>query len=364
LLIFQGADVMQQSDETATTRRILTAVLLAGLLLLSFQILRPFIVPVIWAGILSFVTWGGYLKVVRWCGGRRSLAALIMTLALTTAVILPVAWLAVLLQSEIVQAFTNLQSALGRGLRIPEAWLQLPVIGSWLGDVDHRLATDPAVLRQTLQQIFNSSYGPAAATLGKVGATLAKLFITALSLYFYYRDGDAFASQVRTALGQVLGERVPAYLSAIGSTVKAVLVSIVLCAIVQGVLAGIGYAIFGVRAPVFAAAVTMVAALIPFAVPLVWGGIVVWMFATGDNLHAAGLLVWCLVLVSWVDNVIRPLVISNAVRINFLLVTFGVLGGLAAFGLVGLFVGPAILAILIAVWREWASSRQEASEAG
>jgi predicted PurR-regulated permease PerM len=108
----------------------------------------------------------------------------------------------------------------------------------------------------------------------------------------------------------------------------------------------------------------MVAALIPFAVPLVWGGIVVWMFATGDNLHAAGLLVWCLVLVSWVDNVIRPLVISNAVRINFLLVTFGVLGGLAAFGLVGLFVGPAILAILIAVWREWASSRQEASEAG
>jgi predicted PurR-regulated permease PerM len=355
---------MQELDSAVLMRRVMTTALLLGLVLLGFQVLRPFIVPAIWAGILSFVTWPGYLRVTRWCRGRRTLSALLMTLALTAAVILPVAWLALLLQSEIVLAFTDLQGALARGVRIPDAWLRLPLVGGWLGDLNQRFAADPAALRQTLQQLFNSSYGAMGSVLGKVGNNLAKLFVTVLSLFFYYRDGDAFASQLRSVLEQLLGERVPAYLSAIGSTVKAVLVSIVICAVAQGVLAGVGYAIFGVRAPVFAAAVTMVAALIPFAVPIVWGGIVVWMFATGDTLHAIGLLVWCVLLVSWVDNIIRPLVISNAMRINFLLVTFGVLGGLGAFGLVGLFVGPAILAILIAVWREWVSGRQALGDAG
>jgi predicted PurR-regulated permease PerM len=355
---------MREIDAAASMRRVITGGLLAGLLLLGFQVLRPFIVPAIWAGILSFVTWPGYLRVTRWCGGRRTLAALIMTLALTAAVILPLAWLALLLQSELVLAFTDLQAALGRGARIPDAWLRLPLIGSWLGDLNQRFATDPAALRQTLQQVFNASYGAVGHVLGKVGGNLAKMFVTVLSLFFYYRDGDVFAGQVRDALRRVLGERVAAYLSAIGSTVKAVLVSLVLCAIAQGILAGIGYAIFGVRAPVFAGAVTMVAALIPFAVPVVWGGIVVFLFATGDTLHAVGLLLWCLVLVSWVDNIVRPLVISSAMGINFLLVTFGVLGGLGAFGLVGLFVGPAILAILLAVWREWLSGRQGPDDAG
>lgn len=355
---------MQELNSAVLMRRVITGVLLMGLLLLGFQVLKPFIVPVIWAGILSFVTWPAYLRVTRWCRGRRTPAALIMTLALTAAVILPVAWLAVLVQSEIVLAFADLQVALARGVRIPDAWLRLPLVGGWLSDLNQRFATDPAALRQTLQQMFNTSYGALGPVLGKVGGNLAKMFVTVLSLFFYYRDGDAFASQVREVLQQVLGERVPAYLNAIGRTVKAVLVSLVLCAIAQGILAGIGYAIFGMRAPVFAGAVTMVAALIPFAVPVVWGGIVVWMFATGDTAHAAGLLLWCLVLVSWVDNVIRPLVISNAMGINFLLVTFGVLGGLGAFGLVGLFVGPAILAILFAVWREWLSGRQAPDDAG
>jgi predicted PurR-regulated permease PerM len=354
---------MQELD-SVMIRRAITAVLLAGLLLLGFQVMRPFIVPAIWAGIISFVTWPWYLKMTRWCGGRRTLAALIMTLALTAAVILPVAWLAVLLQSEMLSAFTELQAALVRGMRIPAPWLHLPLVGSWLADLDQRLAGDPASVRQSLQQLFNSSYGALGPVLGKVGGNLAKMFITMLSLFFYYRDGDAFARQVRDALERVLGERVPAYLAAIGSTVKAVLLSLVATAVAQGVLAGIGYAIFGVRAPVFAAAVTTVAALIPFAVPFVWGGIVAWMVATGDVSHGLGLLIWCVLLVSWVDNIVRPMVMSSALGINFLLVTFGVLGGLGAFGLVGLFVGPAILAILLAVWREWVSARQAPGEAG
>jgi predicted PurR-regulated permease PerM len=193
--------------------------------------------------------------------------------------------------------------------------------------------------------------------VGGVSRNLGKMFITAVTLFFFYRDGERFALQLRVVLQQIVGARSGPYLDAIGTTVKAVLLSLLLCAVSQGVLAGLGYWVAGVPAPIFATAVTMVAALIPFAVPVVWISIVIWLFAAGHTVPAIGLLVWCATVVSWVDNVVRPLVIGGSTGIPFLLVLFGVLGGLGAFGLVGLFVGPALLAVLLAVWREWRAER-------
>ena len=100
-------------------------------------------------------------------------------------------------------------------------------------------------------------------------------------------------------------------------------------------------------------AITALIAMIPFGTPFVWGSIGLWLLASGDTIAGIGLLLWGALVVSWVDNLVRPLVISSATRIPFLLVMFGVLGGLAAFGLVGLFLGPVVLAVLMAVWREW-----------
>ena len=97
-------------------------------------------------------------------------------------------------------------------------------------------------------------------------------------------------------------------------------------------------------------------ALIPFGAPLVWGSISVWLLLQGQVGAGVGLLLWGALAVSWIDNLVRPLVISGIAKIPFLLVLFGVLGGLAAFGLIGLFVGPVILAILLALWREWAGA--------
>jgi predicted PurR-regulated permease PerM len=101
----------------------------------------------------------------------------------------------------------------------------------------------------------------------------------------------------------------------------------------------------------------MIAALIPFLTPVVWVGASVWLLITNHAVAGLGLFLWGLLAVSWIDNFVRPLVISNATRIPFLLVMFGVLGGVLAFGLVGLFVGPVILAVLVAVWREWLTDK-------
>jgi len=124
-------------------------------------------------------------------------------------------------------------------------------------------------------------------------------------------------------------------------------------ALAQGALAGLGYWWARVDGPVLLGAVTALVAMLPFGAPLVWGSIGAWLLVSGEFAAGIGLLLWGALVVSWVDNLIRPLVISSATRIPFLLVLFGVLGGLAAFGLIGLFLGPVILAVLVAVWREW-----------
>jgi predicted PurR-regulated permease PerM len=335
-------------------RRLIVAALVIGLVVLSFQVLQPFIVPLIWAAILAYVTWPAYTRLLALLRGRRTLTALLMTFLLTAAVILPTVWLIALLRTEAVSAYREIAAILAAGgARLPEGLLKLPWIGEWLREISERMASDPRALGDEIRQLIDRSFGEVRTILGGVGRNAAKLLIAIVSLFFVYRDGPAFATQLTHVLEQLLGARVHNYLAAIGQTVKAVVYGLVLAAIAQGALAGLGYWAAGFDSPAFLAALTMLAALIPFAVPLVWGSAAIFLLATGKTAAGIGLLIWGATAVSWVDNVVRPLVISNQARIPFLLVLFGVLGGLGAFGFVGLFVGPVILAILIAIWREW-----------
>lgn len=334
-------------------RRLIVAALLVGLVVLSFQVLQPFIVPLLWAGILAYVTWPLYQRLLEALRGRRSLASGIMTVALAIAVIGPGAWLVAVLRVELVNAYQEAVALLARGVDFPDALLRLPWLGEWLREFTERAANDPRALGAELRQLVDRSFGEIAGIIGGVGRNVVKMVIAVVSLFFMYRDGKTFAVQLARALEQVLGARVHNYLDAIGQTVKAVVYGLVLAAIAQGTLAGVGYWVAGVESPVFLAAFTTLSALIPFAVPFVWGSVGVWLIAIGNTAAGIGLLIWGATAVSWIDNIVRPYVISSATRIPFLLVLFGVLGGLTAFGLVGLFVGPVILAVLLAVWHEW-----------
>jgi predicted PurR-regulated permease PerM len=110
---------------------------------------------------------------------------------------------------------------------------------------------------------------------------------------------------------------------------------------------------------VFLAALTTVSGLIPFAAPTIWGCVVAWLLLKGSTVAGVGLLIWGGIVMGWTDHIVRPFLISREAQIPFLVVMFGVLGGLAAFGLVGLFVGPVILGVLLAIWREWLSGSAE-----
>lgn len=340
-------------------RRILVAALLAGLIVLAFEVLRPFIVPVIWAVILAHVTWPPYRRLLRALKGRRIPAALIMTLVVTLAIVLPTIWLFTLIRTELMTAYIALTVQLERGLFIPQFLLDLPWIGEWLRDLSISVAENPRYIQSEIATWVNQSAGEVVGIVGGFGRNVAKLFIAMLSLFFMYRDGEAFASQVTSVLEQFIGERVHGYMQSISATVRAVVYGLLAAAFAQGTLAGVGYWAAGLAAPVALGALTMVAALIPFATPVVWIGASVWLIITGSTTAGVGLFLWGALAVSWIDNIVRPLVISNVARIPFLLVMFGVLGGVVAFGLVGLFVGPVILAVLIAVWREWLAEKQQ-----
>jgi predicted PurR-regulated permease PerM len=342
-------------------RRLITLVLLAGLVLLGFRVMEPFIVPVVWACILAFVTWPAYEWVVRRCRGRQIIASLVMTTAVSIAVIAPLAWLAVVLRVELVHAYHDTQVWLAGGVQLPPALLKLPWLGDQLRELTERAAQDPHMLGLELRKVTDHSFDQIAHFIGGIGRNAVKLVLAVVSLFFVYQRGERFAGQLARALEQVLGPRAHNYLLAIEQTVKAVVYGLVLAALVQGVLVGVGYWVAGAGAPVFLAALTTVCGLIPFAAPAIWICVCVWLFVKGSTVAAVGLLIWGGIVMGWTDHIVRPLLISREAEIPYLIVLFGVLGGLAAFGLVGLFIGPVILAVLLAVWREWLHETRNAT---
>lgn len=345
---------MIQRDPTAATRGVLLWLLLGGLFVLSYLTLRWFVVPVVWALILAYVTWPMYARLRSAMRGAAMTSALLMTLLLTAAFVLPLLWLIGLLQSEFVLAYQAVSAYLNDGThRLPRFILDIPWVGERLQQMIDQIAIDPTVLRTEGLRLAQNWFGEVANLVGGVGRNAAKMGLAVITVLFVYRDGDNLLRQVRRVMQRFVGERAHGYLDAIGATTKAVLYGLVLTALAQGTLAGLGYWAAGLDAPVLLGAFTALIALIPFGTPFVWGSLGVWLLIQGHTLEGVGLLLWGTLVVSWVDNLIRPLVISSASQIPFLLVMFGVLGGLAAFGLVGMFIGPVIVAVLLAVWREW-----------
>lgn len=346
------------ADPAALPRRILSGGLLLLLMVLAFNVVQPFLASIAWALILCFVTWPAYVRLRSKLGERHSISALVMTLLLATALVVPLVWLVLLLEGELVNLYGTIEQHLANGpIVLPEAIRTLPVLGPELQRIVESFGSTPDALKAEIARYVGEWREDITALIGGVGKNMAKLGFALLTAFFVYRDGEKLLAQITAGMRILVGNRERDYINAAGATTRAVVYGLILTAVAQGILAGIGYWIFGAPSPIFLALITMIVALIPFGTPFVWGGVAVWMIANGDLTGGIGLALWGTLLVSWVDNIIRPLVISSATQIPFILVMFGVLGGLAAFGMVGLFIGPVILAVALAVWREWLEDR-------
>lgn len=325
------------------------------LVFLSFKVLQPFIISVTWAAILVFVSWPIYQRLLRLLKGRSNIAALLMTVGLSLITLGPITWLLLVLQMEVRIIFKSLATLINQdSFQAPDFITQyFPWLAQEMQRVWQLLHDEPDAIRENLRENFGIGMGQIGLLAGEVGRNLTKLSMTIFTAFFLYRDGDKIMQQLRHALRLVSSESGERYLAAAGGMTRAVVFGIVLTALAQAVLAGIGYAVAGAPNPVFLTAVTFIIALIPFGTPFAWGAVALWMLADGQVLAGIGLAIWGALVVSTIDNIIRPLVISSSTRISFLLVMFGVLGGLAAFGMIGLFIGPVILAVLSSLWQEW-----------
>lgn len=347
------SDHLPASSPSRWGGRLVIILLLGALLILSYLVVRNFLVPLLWAAVLAYLTWPLNERFRRLLKQRRGAAALAMTIVLTFAIVLPLLASIIALREEVAQVFDALKSLSEGRAEVPPGLAQIPLVGPRLAELVNRIAADPGLLGEWLVQSTEVWLGEAASLMGVVGRNAMKFGLALIAVFFFYRDGETLVSEMRRALRSLLGDQAQTYWESAARMTQAVVYGLVLTALAQGALASLGYWGAGIEAPVLLGAITALFALIPFGAPVVWGGVAVWLLWQGSIWEGVGLLVWGVLIVSSVDNVIRPLVISASAQISFLLVLFGVLGGLSAFGLIGLFLGPVVLSVLWAVWRNW-----------
>jgi len=316
-------------------------------------VLSPFLASLAWAGILAYVTWPLHQWLSRRLPGRDRLVALLMTLGVAATLLLPLLWVMFTVAGDVSVASATLKQLTTHGLPPLPPGVHAWPGGEWIVAQYQRVQADPAWVRAQIDALGFTDIIGLKAVAGGVGRNVAKFGLAVFALFFLYRHGDSVLAQFRGVATRWLGEAARGYIQSVGVTVRAVVFGIVLTALAQGVLAGLGYWVAGLAAPALWGMITALVSLIPFVGPVVWIGLSLNLLAHGETGAALGLFLWGALVVSWIDNLIRPLVISGPTRIPFLLVFLGVLGGIHAFGLIGLFLGPVLLAISVAIWREW-----------
>jgi predicted PurR-regulated permease PerM len=228
-------------------------------------------------------------------------------------------------------------------------------LGAWLQNAVDRYGTDPATLGRAITAYLHSWKGELGALLGGVGRNVGKLLITILTLFFFYRDGDLVVHQIQRVGKRFFDDKLDRHLRGAGIMTRAVVYGLLITALAQGAIAGVGYWIFGLEAPAVLGVLTGLLSTAPLlGTAFVWGPLGAGLLVEGHTWRGLLLLAWGFLLVHPTDNVLRPLFISSVTRVPFLVVMFGVLGGLLAFGLIGIVLGPVLLGIATSVWREWA----------
>ncbi len=339
--------------------------ILALLLLGTVLVLRPFFSPLLWGVVLAFSTWPAYARLERWCGRRRGLAALFMTLGLAVAFVLPLVLVGVSLAGNARELAEEVVALLERGLPEPPAWLAaLPLVGGLLAESWRAVATDPERLLPFLQPLLGPLRDLALAGGAVIGTGLVQMITAVLMAYFFYRDGAALGRRVRRLAGRVAGPSADHYFEVAQTTLRGVVYGTVGTAIVQAALAVVGFLIAGVPTAFLLGFLTFLLALFPVGAPLVWLPVALWLFHAGGWPWGVFMLLWGGLVVSGSDNIVRPWLISRGSKLPFLLVFVGVIGGVVAFGFLGIFLGPTLLALAVALVREWSGDGPAEGPAG
>ena len=355
-------DTSEPSDQSSSTepapglQRIARVVLATALLLLGLWILHRYLAALAWAAVLAIALWPLYHRLLRALGGRgeRGAAPLVLTLLVGLVFIVPFVYAAVKVARETHALAEYLVAARTTGVPVPQWVPQLPLVGHWLEDWWRTNLSDPQATQELLGRIY--AHVPAQSAREVGGEILHRLILfgfTLLTLFFLFRDGPEFSQRLIALSDHLIGaqgERVGRHMvQAVVGTVN----GLVLVGLGEGVLLAIAYIVAGLPHPVTAGVLTGILAVIPFGAPVVFGAAALYLAAAGSTTAAVAVFAFGVVVVFVADHFVRPVLIGGAVRLPFLWVLLGILGGLETFGILGLFIGPAVMAALVSLWREW-----------
>ena len=305
---------------------------------------------------LSFASWPVMRLLTRLLGGRQSLAAGLLTLVWTVMVAVPLVMLGFNLADHIKDFTGLLKDFQVEGLPPPPSWLgDIPLLGAGLLSFWQTVDQQGTALFATVQPYLGQVGNWLLARSARIGGGMLELALSLVLVFFFYRDGQRLAAFAKSLLDRLIGSRSEHYLELVTGTVQRVVNGVIGTAAGQAILAWIGFAIAGVPGALMLGILTFGFSLI-MVPPLVWGPAVAWLFWQGEVGMAIFLLVWGFFVISGVDNILKPYLISRGGNLPLIVVLLGVFGGILAFGFMGLFLGPTLLAVAYSLLSDWVGS--------
>lgn len=348
-----GERIAPVAERSSYVQYALGLTLLFGLAAGCAIVLRPFFVAILWAAILAVSTWPIYRWLEFHAHGRRTLAALLMTLLLALLLLLPLVLLGSQLTDQVVRLLAAIREAIEHGPPAPPPWLAgLPVVGERLAEAWQTAAHNTESLRATLQEYIV----PVRSWLLARGADLAEgllqVTLSLLTAFFFYRDGPALLRVAEGVVTRITGSPARRFAQSAAATIKSVVLGLLGTCLILAILAAASYWAAGVPGALFLGFLAFFLTLLPGGMALIWAPVAIWLASKGATDWAIFIVVWNLFL-AVLENVLRPYLMRQGTDLPFLVILVGVVGGAIGFGLVGVFIGPTLLGIACTLLVEW-----------
>ncbi len=328
------------------------------LLFTCYEVLQPFLIDLLWAAILCFVTWPLYSRLRAW-DLSPNLAASCMVLPISILLLLPFAAAAFSFTEDINQLLHWLNQS-AHVWPAPPVWLEkLPVVGNQLGGACRKFGEDSEHLVNLGRQYALTGTSWLLQQSVKLGAEMMHLFLSVLVLYFFYRDGEHVAQHVVMVIQRLAGENTQRILHIVRSSLRAVVYGILGTALAQALASILGLVIAGVPYAFVLGVFAFFLMIIPTAGTLVWLPVALWMLTDGEIGWAIFITLWFSLFVGTIDNWLRPILISREVELPFVLIVIGIFGGLFEFGFIGVFIGPTLLATMYSLVLDWLIRKEQ-----
>jgi predicted PurR-regulated permease PerM len=316
-----------------------------------------FLVPVLAALVIAFASWPLYRRLLVAVDGNRTIGATLALLFIIAFLVVPISFAATYAVNEIRDWVGWAVETNRHGATTPQWINNLPVVGEWLNEQWTRYVGHPGAIGELAQLLsganIGSIYRGVLAAGGSAFGILLTLLFMLIALFFTYRDGETFVGQLDRLGERILPMRWERISRVVPKTISATVTGMTLIAIGEGVVLGLAYWVAGVPSPVTLGVLTGFMALIPGGAPLSFTLVSVYLVASGSPIAGVALFAWGSIELFIVDKTLRPKLVGGPIKLPFLPTFFGLIGGVKTMGFLGLFIGPVLMALLVAIWREW-----------